>query len=49
MTHIFTLTFANSAARDAYLIHPDHIWFVNYIGEMNHIEAMMVLDYVPLK
>ena len=43
LTHAFTLTFANAADRDAYLIHPTHRAFSRWVGEF--IEAVTVIDY----
>ena len=30
-SHVFLLTFANAQARDAYLVHPDHAAFANWV------------------
>ena len=43
LTHGFTLTFTSDAARDAYLIHPDHIAFAEWAGTW--IERVTVFDY----
>jgi len=43
LTHAFTLTFASVAARDAYLVHPDHAAFAQWVGPF--IEAVTVIDY----
>jgi quinol monooxygenase YgiN len=42
-THCFTLTFASEAARDAYLVHPDHKAFVERVGPF--LEKSLVVDY----
>ena len=42
-THCFTLTFGSEAARDAYLPHPDHAAFADWVGEW--VEHVTVLDY----
>ncbi len=42
-THCFTLTFAHETARDAYLVHPDHLSFVEWVGPS--IEKALVVDY----
>lgn len=42
-THCFTLTFGSTAARDAYLPHPDHVAFAAFAGP--RIEHVTVLDY----
>jgi hypothetical protein len=39
----FTLTFASEAARDAYLVHPHHKAFVEWIGPV--VEKALVVDY----
>ncbi len=43
LTHAFTLTFASAAERDAYLIHPTHAAFAQWVGPF--IEAVTVVDY----
>ena len=47
MTHVITLTFINAEARDAYLTHPDHALFVNWLGGLGILETLMVVDYTP--
>jgi hypothetical protein len=42
-SHCFTLTFASETARDAYLVHPNHLAFVEWIGPV--IEKALVVDY----
>jgi hypothetical protein len=42
-SHCFTLTFASDAARDGYLVHPDHLAFVNIAGPL--LEKSLVVDY----
>ena len=42
-THAFTLTFASEAARDAYLVHPQHRAFADWAGRL--IERALVIDY----
>lgn len=42
-THCFMLTFATEAARDAYLPHPQHKAFVDWVGPF--IENVTVIDY----
>ncbi|MCU0356824.1 MAG: Dabb family protein [Cyclobacteriaceae bacterium] len=46
-THIYLLTFADNAARDAYLIHPEHVKFTGYVGETGIVKEVFVLDYLP--
>ena len=43
LTHAFLLTFATTAARDAYLIHPTHAAFAEWVGQF--IEAVTVVDF----
>ena len=47
MTHVITLTFINAAARDAYLPHPAHIQFGEFLGKLGILEALLVIDYIP--
>ena len=47
LTHVVTLTFASVSARDAYLPHAEHRKFVEWIGQMNLIEELLVVDYIP--
>lgn len=42
-THCFTLTFAEAAARDAYLVHPAHQRFVASLATC--LERSLVVDY----
>jgi hypothetical protein len=42
-SHVFLLTFANARARDAYLVHPDHAAFSNWVQPF--VSAVTVLDY----
>jgi len=44
-THCFYLTFADAAARDAYLPHPVHQAFVEQLRPC--LEKALVIDYVP--
>ena len=47
MTHVANLTFAGVQARDEYLQHPEHRKFVEWVNQLNIVEEMIVLDYVP--
>jgi hypothetical protein len=47
MTQVIILTFSNLAARDAYLVHPDHIRFSTWLGELNLIQDLIVFDFTP--
>lgn len=42
-THLFFVTFKSEADRDAYLIHPDHLAFVEF--SKPQIKDVLVLDY----
>jgi heme-degrading monooxygenase HmoA len=42
-THCFLVTFASSADRDAYLVHPAHRAFV--AGLQPHLAKVLVIDY----
>ena len=42
-THCFNLTFADDAARAAYLPHPDHLAFVEILKPT--LDDVLVLDY----
>jgi quinol monooxygenase YgiN len=42
-SHAFVLTFPSEAARDAYLPHPKHQAFVQWVGAF--VEKALVVDY----
>jgi Stress responsive A/B Barrel Domain len=42
-SHVFLLIFANARARDAYLVHPDHAAFANWVQPF--VSSVTVLDY----
>ena len=42
-SHVFLLTFANAQPRDAYLVHPDHAAFANWVQPF--VSSVTVLDY----
>jgi hypothetical protein len=42
-SHVFLLTFANAQAGDAYLVHPDHAAFANWVQPF--VSSVTVLDY----
>jgi hypothetical protein len=42
-THCFFLTFANEEDRDAYIVHEDHVAFVNILKP--HLGEATVIDY----
>jgi UDP-N-acetyl-D-mannosaminuronate dehydrogenase len=43
LTHGFIMTFADAAARDAYVVHPDHEKFKNAALEM--VEDVVIFDF----
>lgn len=47
MTHVVMFTFAGAEARDAYLVHPDHLKAAAQIGKLGIIEDLLVVDYAP--
>ena len=46
-THVYQLTFANAAARDAYLPHPAHKAFGTLLGGSGVFDGAFVVDYTP--
>ncbi|MCC6487212.1 MAG: Dabb family protein [Candidatus Hydrogenedentes bacterium] len=44
-TNCFIVTFADPAGRDAYLPHPEHKKFVEFVGP--YLEEALVVDFVP--
>ncbi len=46
-THVFTLTFENVQARDAYLPHPQHQEFGALLQRLDILADVFVVDYVP--
>ncbi len=47
-THVYQLTFATPADRDAYLPHPDHAAFGALLQQFDALAEIFVVDYVPL-
>jgi hypothetical protein len=45
--HVYTLTFEDAAARDAYLPHPRHAAFGQLLGRLAIHEDVFVVDYDP--
>ena len=43
LTHAFVATFQSEADRDAYLPHPDHVAFADFVGPF--VEHVTVVDY----
>jgi hypothetical protein len=46
-THVYSLTFEDAAARDAYLPHPEHKKFGQLLGKLGIHEDVFVVDYEP--
>lgn len=46
-THVYVLTFADAAARDAYLPHPEHKKFGQLLGTSGIFVDAFVVDYTP--
>ncbi len=46
-THIYTMTFEDAAARDAYFPHPEHRKFGQLLGELDILDDAFVVDYSP--
>jgi len=47
-THVYQLTFADTAARDAYLPHPAHREFGQLLRSSGIFEDVFVVDYEPV-
>jgi hypothetical protein len=45
--YVYVLTFADAAARDAYLPHPAHQKFGEFLGQIKVVESVFVVDYQP--
>jgi quinol monooxygenase YgiN len=46
-THVYILTFENEQALDAYLPHPEHRQFVEWMVGLAIIQDLLVIDYKP--
>jgi Stress responsive A/B Barrel Domain len=46
-THVYTLTFESMQARDAYLPHPQHKLFGEFLGRLGILADVFVVDYIP--
>lgn len=44
-THVYLLTFADAASRDAYLPHPEHKKFGELLGKLGVLEEPFVVDF----
>lgn len=47
-SHLLTMKFANQAAYDGYMDHPDHVSFTRDRWD-KEVAAFMILDYEPLE
>jgi len=47
LTHVYMLTFADAAARDAYLPHPEHGKFGEMVMQTGILDEVFVIDYEP--
>ncbi|HET7230776.1 MAG TPA: Dabb family protein [Longimicrobium sp.] len=44
-THVYQFTFDNVAARDNYLVHPDHKQFQVFLDDLHILDNAFVADY----
>jgi stress responsive alpha/beta barrel protein len=44
-THVYLLTFADAAARDAYLPHPEHAQFGQLLRQLRIVDDAFVIDF----
>jgi hypothetical protein len=47
MSLVVIVTFIDVAARDGYLVHPEHIRFGNWLGELDLIQDFVIVDFTP--
>lgn len=47
LTHVVMVTFQDAAARDAYLVHPDHVRFSTWLGGLQLTQELVVVDFTP--
>jgi hypothetical protein len=45
--HVYLITFASVAARDAYLPHPEHKKFADLLARLGVVESVFVVDFSP--
>jgi hypothetical protein len=48
-THVYQLTFEDAAARDAYLPHPEHEKFGQFLGKVGVVADVFVIDYATAR
>ena len=48
-THVYQLTFEDVAARDAYLPHPEHEKFGQFLGKVGVVADVFVVDYATTR
>jgi hypothetical protein len=46
-SHVYELTFEDETARDRYLPHPAHQQFGDFLGQVDVVEDVFVVDYIP--
>ncbi|MEX0779505.1 MAG: Dabb family protein [Balneolales bacterium] len=46
-THVYQITFEDAEARDVYLPHPEHQEFGKLLGQLDILEDVFVVDYIP--
>ena len=44
-THVYQFTFENAAARDRYLVHPEHKQFQQLLDGLGILDNVFVVDY----
>jgi hypothetical protein len=47
LNEVIIVTFTDAPARDAYLVHPEHVRFSTWLGERNLLEELVVVDFTP--
>jgi hypothetical protein len=45
--YVYVLTFEDASARYTYLPHPAHTGFGEFLGQINVVEDVFVIDYLP--
>ena len=44
-THVYQFTFQDAAARDSYLVHPEHKQFQRLLDDLGILDNVFVVDY----
>ncbi len=47
LNQVVIVTFTDTAARDVYLVHPEHVRFSTWLGELNLIQDLVIVDFTP--